>query len=432
MTELDRRTALDEALRILKENDRGGYTIPTSGLYPFQWNWDSCLAALGLRHLDEARAWQELETLLAHQWPDGMVPHIVFHVPDEGYFPGPDVWGAPLPSGTITPTSGITQPPLLGYAMRRLYEEARDSRLAEAKARALLPKAAAWHRWFYAARDPAGSGLVAIIHPWESGRDNSIDWVEALARVPTDGVPPYRRRDTGHVDAAQRPTQAEYDRYIWLVRRFRALGWDNRKLHDASPFRVVDPGFNAILIRSDADLAALADALGELQIAEEARSRIAKAATAFEVLWSPIRHQYLCLDRVTGTLVDSPSAGGLLPLFAGLGGATRQRALADRIRDWRARTRFGVASHDPSDPRFEPKRYWRGPAWLIINAMLADGLARNGLADDAEAINADSLALLSAGGFAEYYDPLTGEGLGGRQFTWTAAMVADLIKRSAP
>jgi len=64
--------------------------------------------------------------------------------------------------------------------------------------------------------------------------------------------------------------------------------------------------------------------------------------------------------------------------------------------------------------------------------MLADGLARNGLADDAEAINADSLALLSAGGFAEYYDPLTGEGLGGRQFTWTAAMVADLIKRSAP
>ena len=148
MTELDLRTALDEALRILKENDRGGYTIPTRGLYPFQWNWDSCLAALGLRHLDEARAWQELETLLAHQWPDGMVPHIVFHVPDEGYFPGPDVWGAPLPSGTITPTSGITQPPLLGYAMRRLYEEARDSRLAEAKARALLPKAAAWHRWF--------------------------------------------------------------------------------------------------------------------------------------------------------------------------------------------------------------------------------------------------------------------------------------------
>ena len=35
-----------------------------------------------------------------------------------------------------------------------------------------------WHQWFYENRDPAGEGLVAIIHPWESGRDNSIDWDE--------------------------------------------------------------------------------------------------------------------------------------------------------------------------------------------------------------------------------------------------------------
>ena len=35
------------------------------------------------------------------------------------------------------------------------------------------------------------------------------------------GVTPYRRRDTQHVNAAERPTQAEYDRYMWLVERFR-------------------------------------------------------------------------------------------------------------------------------------------------------------------------------------------------------------------
>ncbi|MCU0912064.1 MAG: hypothetical protein MUE98_12170, partial [Rhodobacteraceae bacterium] len=82
----------DAAIAILKENDRGTYTVPTKGLYPFQWNWDSCLTALGQRHFDEARAWTEIETLFAHQWPDGMVPHIVFHQHDDGYFPGPDVW----------------------------------------------------------------------------------------------------------------------------------------------------------------------------------------------------------------------------------------------------------------------------------------------------------------------------------------------------
>ena len=88
---------VDRAIAVLKENDRGSYTVPTKGLYPFQWNWDSCLTALGQRHFDEDRAWTEIETLFAHQWPDGMVPHIVFHVDDEGYFPGPGVWATGRP-----------------------------------------------------------------------------------------------------------------------------------------------------------------------------------------------------------------------------------------------------------------------------------------------------------------------------------------------
>ncbi|MGI9501902.1 MAG: MGH1-like glycoside hydrolase domain-containing protein, partial [Geminicoccaceae bacterium] len=217
------RNLADNAAAILQENDRGGYTVPTDGLYPFQWNWDSCLTALGQRHLDEGRAWLEIETLLDHQWPDGMVPHIIFHVQDDNYYPGPGVWQ----TGRPTPTSGITQPPVLGYAMRRLFDEAKDKDMAMAKVRALLPKAAAWHRWFYRCRDPEDTGLVAILHPWESGRDNSIDWDDALAAVPGEGVEPYVRRDTQHVDASERPTSAEYDRYLWLVQRARHFGWDN-------------------------------------------------------------------------------------------------------------------------------------------------------------------------------------------------------------
>src|SRR6218665_3840853 len=243
----------DHALEVLKENDQGSYTIPTKGLYPFQWNWDSCLTALGQFHYDEARAWTEIETLFAHQWPDGMVPHIVFHVYSDGYFPGPNVWDTKRP----TPTSGITQPPVAGFAVKRLFDRATDKAAAAERARALLPKIDAWHRWFYEMRDPQGEGLVAILHPWESGRDNSTDWDEAFERVPTDGIEPYVRRDTQHADPAHRPTKAQYDRYLYLVQLFRSLGWDNTKLHDASPFKVVDPGFNAILIRSATDLATL-------------------------------------------------------------------------------------------------------------------------------------------------------------------------------
>jgi len=60
--------------------------------------------------------------------------------------------------------------------------------------------------------------------------------------------------------------------------------------------------------------------------------------------------------------------------------------------------------------------------------MLADGLRRSGAAQAAATIDADSLALIRTSGFADYYDPTDGSGLGGRHFTWTAAMV-ELLDR---
>lgn len=411
------------AIEVLRENDRGDYTVPTKGLYPFQWNWDSCLTALGQAHFDEARAWTEIETLLAHQWPDGMVPHIVFHVFNDGYFPGPDVWR----TGRPVATSGITQPAVAGFSVRRLFDRAKDREQARNRARALLPKIDAWHRWFYEMRDPAGEGLVAIIHPWESGRDNSVDWDEAFERVPTDGIEPYERRDLQHADASHRPTREQYDRYLWLVQHFRGLGWDNAKLHDASPFRVVDPGFNAILIRSCADLAALADELGETKIAAANRARAEKGLAAMERLWSDRHGQYLCLDRVSGTLVDSASIGGLLAVFCAVP-AVRAASIARTIRQTVRKARYVVPSHAPDDPRFDAKRYWRGPVWLVVNYMIADGLAAAGESETARRITASSLDLIRRSGFAEYYDPLTGEPCGGGRFTWTAAMVIEFLR----
>lgn len=420
---MDKNAMRKEAAAVLRENDRGAYTVPTKGLYPFQWNWDSCLTALGQAQGDEARAWREIETLFAHQWEDGMVPHIIFHVEDEGYFPGPAVWRT---NRKPVQTSGITQPPVAGFAVKRLYDRAKNKKLAEKKARELLPKIDLWHKWFYDCRDPEEEGLVAIIHPWESGRDNSIDWDDPFERVPTDGIDPYERRDLQHADASQRPTKEQYDRYLWLLQLFRGLGWDNAKLHDASPFRVVDPGFNAILIRSCTDLAMLADDLGDTYIAARNRLRAQAGMEALERLWSESRGQYLCLDRVAGGLIDSPSVGGILPVFAGLA-PERVKPLVKRLEALALRARFIVPSHDPDDARFDAKRYWRGPVWLIVNYMIYDGLKAAGEDEMAAKIMASSLSLISESGFAEYYDPQTGAPYGGGRFTWTAAMVLEFL-----
>ena len=79
------------AIAVLGRNWHGHSTVPSRGLYPHQWSWDSAFIALGLRHWAPRRAATELLSLFGAQWADGRVPHIVFNpaVHDDAYFPGP-------------------------------------------------------------------------------------------------------------------------------------------------------------------------------------------------------------------------------------------------------------------------------------------------------------------------------------------------------
>lgn len=105
------------ARQVLRANWMGAYTKPSPSLYPHQWNWDSGFIAIGYAHYDQKKARQELISLFARQWPNGMVPHIVFNPNVLGhYFPEPDFWQ--VPDGT--PTSGITMPPLHAIAWAHL------------------------------------------------------------------------------------------------------------------------------------------------------------------------------------------------------------------------------------------------------------------------------------------------------------------------
>jgi hypothetical protein len=406
------------AIAILRQNDRGGYSVPTDGLYPFQWNWDSGFAAMGYGCFDEVRAWRELERLLDGQWSDGMVPHIVFHRDDPRYFPGPEIWG----TERVPPTSGITQPPILAVCARRLLERAENRAAVEAAARRLFPKLLAYHRWYHAARDPNSTGLVALYHPWETGMDNSPASDGPLARVPVDPLPPYERRDTGHVDASQRPHRAEYDRYLTLVYRFRARAYQPQALYAESPFRIADVGVNSILLRADRDLLALAQELGIGAGRDELDGWIERGRAALQELWSEADGGYRSRDGLTGELLSIGTSASFLPLFAAAAPPERAADLAATLERWASAVRFLVPSTDPTSPLFEPRRYWRGPVWLIVNWMVADGLRACGRADLADRLREDSLELVRRNGFFEYFDPLTGEGLGGANFTWTAAV----------
>ncbi|MEO1102181.1 MAG: hypothetical protein AAFW98_00375 [Pseudomonadota bacterium] len=411
----------NEAREILRQNDQGAFSLPTKGLYPFQWNWDSAFAALGYAHLDPERAVRELETLAAAQWDDGMIPHIIFHHSDDGYFPGPDVWGTPQ----TPPTSGITQPPVLAIAAAKL---SRRGHLSGARLEKILEAAARWHAWFMTARRDRETGAIAVVHPWESGRDNMPDWDDALEVVPADHVKPFQRRDLGHVDAAMRPTEAQYKRFIALVEFGRAIGWDQKRLGETSPFFVSDPGMTGILYRADRALSALARTLDRNDLAGEADERADALARGFGALWSDEAGGPTTHDARTGERGKALSSMAFLGFTPGLLPADRVAELSaafDRIAE---RSAFMVPSYDPTAAAFDEKRYWRGPVWLVVNWLVADALTEAGDMARADIIRTASRRLVEHGGFYEYYSALDGAPLGGPAFTWSAAAWLDFVR----
>ena len=416
----------DEAYRILAANDRGGYTVPTDRLYPFQWNWDSAFVAMGFATFDIDRAYRELERLTEGQWADGMIPHIVFHQPSDTYFPGPDVWRT---SHTI-PTSGITQPPVFGMALRAVYEAAEKAGTKDAKARtlALFQAGLKWHRWWYKARDPDGTGLVALLHPWESGSDNSPAWDVALARVPTTTDTAVVRKDTGHVDAAMRPRDEDYRRFIHLVDTYAACSWDPAKQWEKTPFKVAEVQTTGILLKAGEDLEHIAKSLGLEAEAQELANYNDLTHKALLAQWRPELSRFVSRDLISGEDIEAPTQAGFIPLLGlDLGGGMVDAAVAE-MKLWSNDMKVAFPTTKPFVESWEPKRYWRGPAWAIINWLLIDGLARNGQPGMAEMLRISTVNAIETEGFAEYFDPTTGEGCGGLGFSWTAAAYLWLSK----
>ena len=405
---LDRRSIDDEARAILRANDRGGYTVPAAGLYPHQWNWDSVFAALGLSTFDQERAWQELETLFDGQWENGMLPHILFHTENDGYFPGSDVWGC----DRRVPSSGISQPPVAASIIRRIWDADRNG--GRRRVQEFFPKLVAWHGWFMTWR--LDRGAVCVTHPWESGRDNAPDWDYSMSRINPVGIGEYRRRDTMEVDPEMRPRKEDYDRYLWLIKTGKESGWDESRLLDRNPFRVADPAMTFILLRANRDLASIARDIGDWT------SSLEQGAGS---LWNTEIESYDSRDARSGTWAGCVSSASFLCWYAGLQDDRMLRHL-HRVSE---QVSFCLPSHDPASSRFDRRRYWRGPVWPVMNTLVGIGMEEAGLTDEARMVRNSTAELIRQSGFSEYYDPCDGSPAGGKDFTWTAAVWLAWVSR---
>jgi len=433
----DPRAALrGAAAAVLHGNDAGTWTRAAPHLYPHQWSWDSAFIAIGWAHLDVRRAMTELEQLFAAQWSTGMVPHIVFRAgPDKPYFPGPEWWDCAIsPAAPPIQTTGICQPPVHALAAERIWQLTPDEQRPEIRARlqALYPRLVAWHHYLATERDPEACGLVTAYHPWE-GTDNSPRWDNALARIEVADPGPYTRLDTGEVgDPSQRPTDWDYDRYLWLVELLRKCKYDDAAIYRDYPFLIKDVFFSAVLVAANAALLGLADVAGardsdRAQLASWLDRGRSGLASCFDAASG------LCLDYDvrTGEQIRLRTFASFAPLFAATTDTSERDAqlrLLDSA-DFCGNPRFRwclLPSTSPAERVFEPHNYWRGPVWPVISWLLWRSLSLLGCARRAEEMRRDSLdQIATAGDFGEYFDPFTGAQLGSVQQSWTAAVALD-------
>jgi|SRR5579884_3687030 len=425
-------TLVNRAEGVLRANDLGAWTKPAPNLYPHQWNWDSAFIAIGLSHGHTERAQTEVLSLLRGQWSNGLVPQIVFNPKATGYFPGPDVWQSERSPNAPrdVATSGITQPPVLSTAVLAIWRNAADQDAVIPFLRRVYPHLLAYHRFLYSERNPDGDGLIVVVHPWESGLDNSPPYLDAGQRVKMTYKPTYTRLDTQHVSARNRPSDKDYDLYVYLLEQMRAQNWDQRAYLRNAPLQVQDVLFNSILCRADRDLAEIAHLIGEDSTEVEGwREQTIRAINA--KLWSDEDQTYYSYDRVAQRLLTDDTIAGFGPLYGGAATSERASRLIElrltNPREYWPDGGYPVPTTALDSSWFDAENYWRGPVWIATNWLLIHGLVTYAETALAGRLTTLTIDLPERNGFREYYSPYSGEGFGTDSFSWSAALTIDLV-----
>ena len=156
-----------------------------------------------------------------------------------------------------------------------------------------------------------------------------------------------------------------------------------------------------------------------------------RGCTIDRKLWDEEHGIYLDFDLITYQPIHVYVAAGFLPLYAGIPDQERARRMLESMNNTGLslgdESLIPVPSYDRYGYGFSPVQYWRGPVWINIDWLLMRGFERYGFREQAERLRQTIVRLVQNGGFHEYFDPFTGRGHGSNFFSWTAALLLDVL-----
>jgi hypothetical protein len=401
------------AARVLHGNWREGhrasdgvpyaFTCPATPRYRHQWYWDSCFHAITWRHFEPARAREELRTLVRAGRLDGFVPHTAF-------WDRPAYWRRAPFYGTHTvfgcTATATIQTPLLALAWELVAAASvtDDPGFGEEG----LSPLRLHYDWLHHHRDPDDDGLLTIIHPDESGLDDSPKY---------DGAFGWLRHD--------RPG------YFWLIERYRRLSYDAGLITERYDEHVEDVLLNVFYALSLRALARLDTEHGATYAQRAARTERALLERCYDERTGLFFDLAGRAERPVTVSTWSSLAPAALP---GLPDDIRRRLVEQHLlHPRRYRAAYGIPSVSMEEPAFRPGfqawRCWRGPSWMNTAWLLVGAMRELGYHEDAERVVESLVQAVDRHGFREYYNPLTGRGLAARHFGFSTLLV-DLLAES--
>ncbi|MBE7024748.1 MAG: hypothetical protein E7408_01670 [Ruminococcaceae bacterium] len=317
------------------------WTTPDRHPHKKMWLWDSAYHSVGMKYISQEMGENTIRALFCGQHEDGYISHSI------------------SPLGI---QEGVTQPPLLAWAVYELYKEFKnDSFVVEA-----FDKLEGYLKWDMQNRDLNKNGL--------------LEWI-----INEEGP------ENVHCRAGE-------------------SGMDNTPRFDGES-RADSIDFSAFMANEARCLSKLAKIIGYEDKAKEWNDifeNLKAKINAF--LWDEEDKFYYDKRLKDGTFIKVKSVASFLTLFAGVCDAEKAEYMVEHLKNPNEfGTPFMIPTVSADDKTYKTMDMFRGTVWLNFNYLIAQGLEAYGYNELAAEIKEKTVEMikkwyLSDGVVYEFYD----------------------------